>query len=389
MQCFRLLVAVGAFQAVTASSDSSARMCSLADEHLCEFVCPCCRDGLAVANQSHLDESTELFAAPLLAAPRSWEAEPWPMGGDMGVSSTWSPTFMYAVKDDDFHKTVLEQVTQDNNLSSFIKEHFADNETDFAAKKERMSWTDNELAIWLYTIENPKVYMELNEVLRDAATLVDVDPFWQAYISYLVRGLQNYTAYVDVALWRGVLTYGEPVGKLFNLGQRGVLPQFTSATPNQDLARGFGDVLLHFTGGGYDISSYSEYPFEGQVLLEPGRQYQVLSMVMPTANALDARALPIVTLGTFGPAGLRRPGSDSPVATALAMRCPSEAPDICPACACCPAVAAALAPGHMPSRTETLAAIFGLPFLGAVVMAAVTCNTSPRRPLEARELLLG
>lgn len=296
---------------------------------------------------------------------------------------------MYAVKDDDFHKTVLEQVMQNNNLSSFIKEHFADNETDFAAKKEQMSWTDDELAIWLYTIEDPQVYLQLNKVLRDAATLVDVDPFWQVYISYLVCGLQNYTAYVDVALWRGVLMYGEDVGELFKLGYRGVLPQFTSATPYQDIARGFGDVLLHFTGGGYNISNYSEYPFEGQVLLEPGRQYQVLSMMMPAANASDTRALPTVTLGTVGPAGLRRLGSNNPVATPSVMRCPSEALDICPACGCCPAVAAALAPGRVPSRTETLAAIFGLPFLGAVMMVAVTCNTSPRRPLEAREPFLG
>lgn len=394
MRRLSFFVGLPCLRLVSAASNATHDLCAFADVRLCEFVCPCCGEQPAANNHLQPGRVTEIFVARPHEAPQSWAAEPGPLDAGAGSSSTWSPpTLMYAVRDDEFHKTVLEQVVQQHNLSTFIDEHFPDNSTDFAAKQDEMSWTDNELAIWLYTIENPQVHVAMNTVLRDATTIIDIDPFWQTYISCLANGLQNHTAYVDATLWRGVLLYGEPVGEVFTLGRAGVLQQFLSTTPSQVVARGFGDVLLQFTGGGYDVRDYSEYPFEGVVLLEPGRQYRVLSMAMPAPGAANSTSGPTVTLGTAGPAApLRLPpgsGEAAPGGGRASARCPSEPPDICPACDCCAAVASAPGPGRMPSAAETLAAIFGLPALGAVAMVAVYCNPAPRRPLEAREPFLG
>jgi hypothetical protein len=185
-------------------------------------------------------------------------------------------TNLYDVTDDDFHKTLLDDIKKTYTMKEFFAEKYPDDDwDDLDEMREHKGWTIGELMIHLYTVESPDIYRPMNKMLREATSMDDIDEYWQSYISVLYAGLKTHAPFVDVDTYRGVNDCTSL--DVLHVGDEGVLPTFTSTSTSKGAAAGFagGCTLLHFTGGGYDIKSYSGFPSEAELLVEPGRIYNI------------------------------------------------------------------------------------------------------------------
>jgi len=242
---------------------------------------------------------------------------------------------LYTVSNSTFHRRLLTKVVNKRNLKEFLSRHASTLE--FANLMETQmakNWTDEELAIHMYTTN--LLYFKLNKMLREASSLDDIDEYWQSYIYYLKKGLEEYAEYGAVETWRGVPNVNAT--SEFRAGDRGVMLAFTSTSTLRAVAFDFAgrstdSVVLHFTGGGYDIRKYSLYEGEAELLIEPGREYHVGSVQKVQCNHGEAD---IVHLLTSGPEVLDKPDDRWNTAKA-APNCPSIHLPICPVCSCCPA----------------------------------------------------
>jgi len=183
---------------------------------------------------------------------------------------------LYDVTDDDFHKTLLDNLEKTHTMQEFMAEKYPDQDWDeLDNMRQDRGWTIGELMIHLYTEEDPDIYRPMNKMLREATSMDDIDEYWQSYIRVLYAGLKRHAPFLAVDTWRGVSDCSSL--DVLHVGDEGVLPSFTSTSTDEDAAAGFsgGCTLLHFTGGGYDVSSYSSFPAEAELLVEPGRTYTI------------------------------------------------------------------------------------------------------------------
>merc|ERR1719247_308890 len=183
---------------------------------------------------------------------------------------------LYDVKDDDFHKTLLDNVKKTHTMHEFMAEKYPEQDWDeLEDMRQDNGWTMGELMIHLYTEEDPDIYRPMNKMLREATSMDDIDEYWQSYIVVLYSGLKTHAPFIATDTWRGVSDCSSL--DVLHVGDEGVLPSFTSTSTDEDAAAGFsgGCTLLHFSGGGYDVSSYSSFPAEAELLVEPGRIYTI------------------------------------------------------------------------------------------------------------------
>jgi len=185
-------------------------------------------------------------------------------------------TNLYDVVDDDFHKTLLDNVVKTYTMQEFFAEKYPDEDWDeLEESRQDRGWTMGELMIHLYTEESPDIYRPMNKMLREATSMDDIDEYWQSYIKVLYAGMKTHAPYVVTDTYRGVSDCSSL--DVLHVGDEGVMPSFTSTSTSKNAAAGFagGCTLLHFTGGGYDIKSYSSFPGEAELLVEPGRTYTI------------------------------------------------------------------------------------------------------------------
>jgi len=287
----------------------------------CQFTCPCCvkqnesqRRILAVQQENAwLHQKPEPYK-------RSFLHEKWANEGP--------PPFM--VSNSTFHKTFLKNVTARYSLQEFYQEEFKDSYTTWdqlETLRNGKGWNDTELAIHMY-ITNI-LYRQLNTITREARSMSDINLYWQSYLWFLKQGLETSSQFAAGEVWRGVSPCNAHAA--FGVGAHGVLPSFTSTSADRGVAEAFGCVILHFTGGGYSIQSFSAYPSEAEVLLEPGRTYFVRNK-----TTIDSGQT-LVTLETKGPTVIQAPSEkfDMQDAKAERQRCIDIDSDSCAVCTCC------------------------------------------------------
>jgi len=233
---------------------------------------------------------------------------------------------LFTVSNDAFHRHLLEEVSAKHTLHEFLDSKFPKSKKGLVDTQRRKGWSDGELAMHIYT--SNVLYQELNQLLREATALEDLDSYWQSYIYHLKDGLERHAKYGEVETWRGVRDL--EAHKTFQSGQGGVLPAFTSTSSDKAVAFMFGTVVFHFTGGGYDIQNYSEFPGEAELLMEPGREYRVGSV---EDMVCDGEGVSIVHMLTQGPKSMEKP--EERWQTAPKLKCPKHKLPICPVCSCC------------------------------------------------------
>lgn len=207
--------------------------------------------------------------------------------------------------------------------------------TDMQTQK---GWSDPEMAMMGYTAEF--FYQPMNKILREAKSMTDIDDWWQSYIALLKDGLDNYAEYVDAPSYRGMTNCD---GTLFHEGGKGLLPQFTSTTVDKQVALGWAKpcnghdrLVLYFTGGGYDISKYSVFPEERELLLEPGREFVVGSVEKITCQSPALKKdvnYTVVHRLTHAPEKLKKSDDDSQ--SKPSYTCPKVKLESCKVCSCC------------------------------------------------------
>jgi len=241
----------------------------------------------------------------------------------------------YTVSDSTFHRKLLTSVVNKRNLKEFLSRHASTAEfADLMTKQMAKNWTDEELAIHMYTTN--LFYFKLNKMLREASSLDDIDEYWQSYIYYLKKGLEEYAEYGAVETWRGVSNVNAT--SKFQAGDAGVTLAFTSSSTLRAVAFDFAgrskdSAVLHFTGGGFDIRKYSFYEGEAELLIEPGREYHVGSVQTVQCSHGEAD---IVHLLTSGPKTMKKPDDQWKIVKSE-PNCPNNDLPICPVCSCCPA----------------------------------------------------
>lgn len=264
------------------------------------------------------------------------------------------PLGLYDVSDDDFHKTLMSTIAKSHTLKEFMAEKYPDEDwDDLHDLREENGWTKGELAIHLYTTEEPNIYGPMNRMMRTATSLDDIDEYWQSYMAILKTALEKHAPFVNVDTWRGVSDCSSL--DALHVGDEGVLPSFTSTSTVKDAAAGFaqGCTLLHFTGGGYDVSSYSDFPGEAELLVEEGRVYTIDTA---EENCGDDGCFQQFDCETTGPSdGVTGPTEDASaepqdgddVCSKIAADVPDFEDKYCPYCACC------VAPPPPPVQDDT------------------------------------
>jgi hypothetical protein len=249
---------------------------------------------------------------------------------------------LYDVSDDDFHKEMLDDVAKSYTLQEFMAEKYPDEDWDKLDElRQDIGWTLPELAIHLYTTEVPNLYGPMNKMMREATSMDDIDEYWQSYMKILKNGLQKFAPFSTADTWRGV---GDCSAlDVLHVGDEGVLPSFTSTSTSMEAAAGFarGCTVLHFTGGGYDVSGYSDFPGEAELLMEEGRVYTIA-----TAERMceDDECFERFDCETSGPAaGVTgptaapddEPTDESGLCATIADQVPEFQTEYCPLCNCC------------------------------------------------------
>ncbi|CAF1538968.1 unnamed protein product [Adineta ricciae] len=139
----------------------------------------------------------------------------------------------------------------------------------------------------LYTKET-FLYKLINEVLRnrDMSKVDTLGPFC-SILNNGVRSLSGY-AYQGV-VYRGVLLTSEQVNRYENARSDFLQwDSFVSTTKNRNLAMFYGNTLftieIDMYARGLDISSFSNFPEEDEVLIRPGRPFSINDMEFNTAD---------------------------------------------------------------------------------------------------------
>mmetsp|Transcript_93638 Transcript_93638/g.248583 ORF Transcript_93638/g.248583 Transcript_93638/m.248583 type:complete len:443 (-) Transcript_93638:283-1611(-) len=228
----------------------------------CQFTCPCCQS-LAPRPAGRPERRTTAAVAELGGKTR---------GAFLGQK--WRrERRLFDVTNSLFHRSLVKSAEPTHTLQE-VYEAKAEYPSwlQMAKLRESRSWTDQELAMHLYTTEVPLFYGPMNKIMREARHMEDVDTYWQSYVAILRDGLARHAAYVNVSTYRGVDC--DAAGAL-QVGEEGVLASFTSTSAELSVAKAFGCTVLHFSGGGYDMRKYSHFPGEAEVLMEGGRVYTV------------------------------------------------------------------------------------------------------------------
>lgn len=295
----------------------------------CQFDCPCCKKrdfsqdfAMSLLSLSDLVAGNTTAHHPLY---NKWEQDPVEL-------------LAFDVSNDTFHRDVMANVKANYTLEEFYNATFEyPTWASLESVKQQKGWDDEELAMYLYTTETPHVYGIMNKLMRQATSMKDISAHWQSYMVYLKRGLQTRAAYAKVDTYRGV---GCDATDDLEKGDWGVLPSFTSTSAARHVGYNWGCTLIHLTGGGYDISKYSQFPGEQELLVEPGRLYEVV------AKEKDEKGKTTVQLQTKGPGSMRVPPRKSDVGSRLesieshesAMdqdQCSDFDMNSCAICTCC------------------------------------------------------
>lgn len=147
---------------------------------------------------------------------------------------------------------------------------------------------DDALAIFSYTVnagEEKRPYLVVNKALADRdVSATKVYP----YIYHLLGALRKLPPYdnSDKTLYRGI-NGGYLNESTHQVGMTLTWPAFTSTTTKKEKAQGFVSknsikkkVIFEITGNvrGYDITDFSEFSREGEVLLEPENVFKIIGI---------------------------------------------------------------------------------------------------------------
>jgi len=150
-------------------------------------------------------------------------------------------------------------------------------------KSTTQTQTDTEL-LRKWTSEKNPIYREINKALLSD----DIDGISknQAYILALKSAIRNEFSKQSFrcVVYRG-LNIGSNWKQQYKAGTTFLWPTFTSTSRSMNVAQGFGNVVFRInieTGKGLtyfaDVSKYSEYPFEQEILFYPYSGFEVTNV---------------------------------------------------------------------------------------------------------------
>lgn len=146
---------------------------------------------------------------------------------------------------------------------------------------------DESAAIYVYTMEggNNSFYRTLNKILRTEDRRAATP--WFPYLKLLDTAFQKLPT-VKRCVWRGVAGH---VGSQFKRGQELVWWSVSSCSTDIDVIKQFlgtkSTLFMIECLNGKDISAYTNYPKEQEVVLLPGTQLRVRGHVLDASNTLQ------------------------------------------------------------------------------------------------------
>jgi len=304
----------------------------LASTAVCQSVCPCCKGKPLPHSDCTADEDTPVDADKSLQ--QKWELDDaLPRQLLIKTGAEFLKTFWKSPIKTHSWKEVLNHTMY--QISPSQVEQMVQQWSEIQTQK---GWSDPEMAMFGYTVN--VFYGPVNKMLREAKSTADIDDWTQSYIALLKDGLENNAKYVDVQTYRGMKNCD---GAQFHPGTKGILPQFTSTSTAKRVALSWASpcndhnpLVVYFTGGGYDISKYSFYPKEQELLLEPGREFVVGSVENITCvhpRTKKKMTYTVVHRLTDGPTQLKEPKGVSRKESPYT--CPKEHLKSCDVCRCC------------------------------------------------------
>ena len=154
-------------------------------------------------------------------------------------------------------------------------------------RKNTILTPDESAAVYLYTMDRP-FYRALNQALR-AENPQALEP-WSAYLKLLITALRKLPS-CSTTMWRGVA--GE-IGSEFSQNTIYTWESITSCSSQMNVAACFADqqgiLFCINTIHGKDITKYSEFQGEREIILMPGTCLRVKSA------SLDINGLYVVHL---------------------------------------------------------------------------------------------
>lgn len=302
---------------------------------VCQSVCPCCSGNSLPHLDCAADENAPSDAGKSLQ--QKWELDDaTPRQLALIKSGAGFLTTMWKQMNRKYEwKEIINHIFSMQGMSPSQVEQGVKQWTDMQTQR---GWSDAEMAMMGYTAE--LFYQPMNKILREAKSMADIDDWWQSYIALLKDGLDNYAEYVDVPTYRGMRNCD---GTSFREGEKGLIPQFTSTTMAKQVAlewakscNGHDPLVVYFSGGGYDISKYSVFPAERELLLEPGREFVIGSVEKITCQ--DPKSKKEVTYSlvhrlTESPKKLKESDDDSQPKPSYT--CPKVELESCKVCSCC------------------------------------------------------
>lgn len=145
---------------------------------------------------------------------------------------------------------------------------------------------DESAAIYLYTMEggNNSFYRSLNKTLRTEDRRAAIP--WFPYLKLLDTAFQKLPT-VKKNVWRGV---PGNVGNQFKRGQELVWWSVSSCSTDIDVIKQFlgpkSTLFMIECRTGKDISTYTNYPKEREVVLLPGTELRVIGTLPDASNTL-------------------------------------------------------------------------------------------------------
>ncbi|CAF1435057.1 unnamed protein product [Adineta steineri] len=146
---------------------------------------------------------------------------------------------------------------------------------------------DMSAAIYLYTMESPKLYKTLNYTLRSENRQELKD--WCSYLKLLLTALYKLKPVGKQTVWRGVK---HDISNDYQIGRHYTWWSFTSCTAS--IAVQQSTLFLGLTGprtlfsiecsNGRDIKKYSAVQHEDEILLMPGLYLEVVSKLGPSSG---------------------------------------------------------------------------------------------------------
>lgn len=177
------------------------------------------------------------------------------------------------------------------NLESYISEA----KTKCHFPSEHGLTREESAAIYLYTMEdgNPPLYHILNKMLREKERSVLVP--WHGYLKLLDTALRKLPS-LRMNLWRGI---DNDVTKIYKANEKFTWWFFSSCSSAVNIVKSFlGDIsistlLMIEAKNGKDISLYSKFPEEREIILTLGTQLEIMGDVLDhfTLNVIHLREL--------------------------------------------------------------------------------------------------